>query len=222
MKRQGGSFVEILIAFVVALLVLALASRAAVLGSGYVRMGELAHAVTGAAEAGAELEADLRQAVRDPASGAATRVTTGAAGASGAALSAVAFYRAVPGDAGVRVVPVRWSLESAGPRAARLVRTAWDPDANRWTRHALPAVTCGTPHDADASSQPQLCVTDDAAHSLVTVEAIVLARDRETPGLVGSGADRVSARVTVSIPACTRLAARFLQPVKTLDDLPDK
>lgn len=199
MKKTGLSFVEIMIVSVVLVMVIGLVAQGVSMAGLYFFTGQLNHAVQGAALVTAQLEADLRQAARDPRTGAALVQADGA----------ISFYR-IERQAGGRgaLVPVRWSVGAGTGDAAELRRTSWD--GRRFVTRAVPLVL--------VARAAGIAVHTDGP--LVSVAVAVLARDRRNTGLAGGANDAVGARVMVAIPFATQLSARFLKPMKTLDELP--
>lgn len=182
--RKALSFVEIMVVAVVLALVLALFVQALSTVGRTFFAGNLNHAVQGAALVMAELEADLRQAARDPRTGAAVVVDG----------NAVSFHRLeLTGGRGT-LVPVRWFIEGAA-----LKRSVWDVAAGKYVTRAVPAVRV----DAGAG----LVVRTEGP--LVSVSVTVLARDRRHSGVAGGAQDAVVARTLVNVPYASQVSARF-------------
>lgn len=192
-------------------LVIYILMTATSLASAYFLTGQLTHALQGAVVLGSTFSDDLRQAVRDPATGVAIR-TQGAS---------LAFYRGVPkpGRRQLRVVPVRWSLVAhASGVNGFLERTTWDVERGAWssTRYEWAPI----PMPGASGERIGFQVTGDAASKVQTVLLTVLARRDKVEGTPGSGQDRVSVQIAVAVPELSRHAIGIFQPIKKLDELP--
>ena len=218
-RRKGFTLIEMCVAAGVFSLVIYILMSAMHLAKMYFLSDQLSHALMGTLVLGAELQEDLRQAVRDPDTQTALTLPT-----SGA-FPSIAFYRGVPksDDFQIVVVPVRWTLkQDKDAEAGYLVRTTFDVDKNDWVQTMFkwaPVPVPGTPGTPPGTNPIGFRVDGDAKSPAYTVLLTVLARAKKFEE-AGGGQDRASLQITVAVPLMPDWAGPLFAPVKKLDELP--
>lgn len=211
-RRKGLTLVEVCVAAVVLAILLSVMFAALAMAKSHFLAGELSHAIQGAVVLSAQIEDDLRAAVRDPASDVAFDATPAPDGDP-----AFGFYRWIARPGGAAVIPVRWRLRPAAGGVATLERTAWDPDAGRAVteRHAWVPIPVLTGAGADTRSGLVVSAQAELATLLITV----LARSRAVDA-PGAGADRITMPLAVAVSRVPEAAASLFRPVQALEALP--